>query len=110
MPLKSPVITVVDSLRCVFPSSPASSRRTYLSLWVVEPPGTPVISVAGRRVTGGVLEPLQEGDTLALSCTVKGGVPPPSLTWIRDGQVSVVQFSSPTQCFGERPNENSFKG
>lgn len=69
-------------------SSPASSRRTYLSLWVVEPPGIPLVTVGGRRVVGGVLKPLQEGDNLALICTVEGGVPPPSLTWFRDGQVS----------------------
>ena len=56
---------------------------------MVEPPGTPVLSVEGRRVSGGVLEPLQEGHALVLTCTVEGGVPPPSVTWTRDGQVSV---------------------
>lgn len=70
--------------------STASSRRTYLSLFVVEPPETPLLSVAGRRVAGGVLKPLLEGDTLVLTCTVEGGVPPPSVTWIRDGKVSVL--------------------
>ncbi|KAK3855244.1 hypothetical protein Pcinc_038343 [Petrolisthes cinctipes] len=65
----------------------ASSRRTHLSLWVVEPPSQPILRVGDRRVMDGVLGPLQEDTALAITCTVAGGVPPPSVEWKRDGEV-----------------------
>ncbi|KAK8374313.1 hypothetical protein O3P69_010992, partial [Scylla paramamosain] len=72
----------------------ASTRRTYLSLWVVEPPGTPQLSVGGRRLTGGALEPLQESHALVLTCSVEGGVPPPQVVWTRNGQVLDTEVES----------------
>ncbi|XP_068209554.1 nephrin-like [Palaemon carinicauda] len=65
----------------------ASSRRTHLSLQVVVPPEEPVLRVGGQRVTDSVLGPLQEESPLAITCSVAGGVPPPSLIWMRHKQI-----------------------
>nr|XP_053628639.1 nectin-4-like [Cherax quadricarinatus] len=65
----------------------ASSRRTYLSLQVVVPPGQPVLRIGGQRVTNEVLGPFQEGASLVITCSVAGGEPPPDLVWMREDEV-----------------------
>ncbi|ROT68269.1 putative sidestep protein, partial [Penaeus vannamei] len=75
-----------------------SSRRTHLSLHVVELPGQPVLRVGGQRATDGVLGPLQEGTALAITCSVSGGVPPPKVVWKRQEKIldPTVESRSPT--------------
>ncbi|XP_047494051.1 nephrin-like [Penaeus chinensis] len=65
----------------------SSSRRTHLSLHVVELPGQPVLRVGGQRATDGVLGPLQEGTALDITCSVSGGVPPPKVVWKRQEKI-----------------------
>nr|XP_045598924.1 synaptogenesis protein syg-2-like [Procambarus clarkii] len=43
--------------------------------------------VAGQRITEGVLGPLQEGSSLTITCSVVGGIPPPSLVWKKHNKV-----------------------
>ncbi|XP_042872413.1 nephrin-like [Penaeus japonicus] len=76
----------------------ASSRRTHLSLHVVELPGQPVLRVGGQRATDGVLGPLQEGTALAITCSVSGGVPAPKVVWKRQEKIldPTVESRSPT--------------
>ncbi|KAK4290868.1 hypothetical protein Pmani_036268, partial [Petrolisthes manimaculis] len=75
-----------------------SSRRTHLSLHVVVPPSDPLLKVGGQKATNGVLGPLQEGAALELTCSVRGGVPPPELVWVRQGEIldSTVESRSST--------------
>ncbi|KAK8382161.1 hypothetical protein O3P69_015253 [Scylla paramamosain] len=75
----------------------ATSRRTHLSLHVVVPPDAPILKAGGQRATDGVLGPLQEGTSLEITCSVAGGVPPPTVVWKRDGEVldSTAESRSP---------------
>nr|XP_053630947.1 nephrin-like [Cherax quadricarinatus] len=92
----SPIHLTFIEIKSMYPScqhhqflspSAASSRRTYLSLQVVVPPGQPILRVGSQRATGGVVGPLQEGASLAITCSVAGGQPPPDLVWMTQDEV-----------------------
>ncbi|KAK8389928.1 hypothetical protein O3P69_012853 [Scylla paramamosain] len=69
----------------------SSSRRTHMTLLVVEPPEPPQLRVEGEDwPPANLLGPLQEGGAVDLTCTVVGGVPPPVVVWRRDEEVLQV--------------------
>ncbi|KAK3926158.1 Kin of IRRE-like protein 2 [Frankliniella fusca] len=69
------------------------------SVSVTVPPTTLIVfDSSGRDVTDGVVGPLQHGQDLILKCEVRGGRPPPTLTWFVNDRLA--------DGFIDRPEEN----
>jgi hypothetical protein len=84
------------SYRCRvdFKKSPAQFHHVFLE--VVLPPSPPLlVTTAGRPLD---TQTLTEGATLTLQCVVRGGRPPPSLSWTVNG--SAVMGSAPSRGAG----------
>ncbi|XP_018018604.1 hemicentin-2 [Hyalella azteca] len=66
------------------------SHTNFVNLTVIEPPvRLSVLDGGGLAPRQGRLGPYTENAPVSLACTAVGGDPPPSLTWIRDGDVTL---------------------
>lgn len=85
--------------RCRVDFKSSRSKNYQVNLTVIVPPTTLIMyDASGRDVTGGVVGPLVDGSDLILKCEVRGGRPPPTLTWFANNRV--------VEGFVERPEDN----
>ncbi|XP_043581853.1 hemicentin-2-like isoform X1 [Bombus pyrosoma] len=71
--------------RVDFKNSP--TRKQKMNLTVIMPPSKPVILDGTTRDISRLEEPYNEGSDVNLICEVRGGKPPPKLTWYLDNTV-----------------------
>ncbi|XP_022258478.1 synaptogenesis protein syg-2-like isoform X2 [Limulus polyphemus] len=70
--------------RCRVDFHKARTVNTVITLKVIVPSGEPVITDSQGQKLKGLIGPVNEGDSLELTCQVAGGKPRPSLTWWRE--------------------------
>ncbi|XP_076234723.1 protein turtle homolog A [Calliopsis andreniformis] len=65
------------------------TRNQKVNLTVIVPPNKPVIYTSSGRslASAEIQQPFNEGSELSLLCEVKGGSPPPKVTWHFEGKM-----------------------
>ncbi|XP_029174221.1 hemicentin-2-like [Nylanderia fulva] len=71
--------------RVDFRNSP--TRKQKMNLTVIVPPSKPIILDEAMKSVRNIEEPYNEGSDVKLICEVRGGKPPPKLTWYLDNTV-----------------------
>ncbi|EFN75493.1 Fasciclin-3 [Harpegnathos saltator] len=71
--------------RVDFRNSP--TRKQKMNLTVIVPPSKPIILDGETRNIWSIEKPYNEGSDVNLICEVRGGKPPPRLTWYLDNNV-----------------------
>ncbi|ERL90004.1 hypothetical protein D910_07362 [Dendroctonus ponderosae] len=67
------------------------TRNSALNLTVIVPPHQIMIYDNMGRNVSGVVGPLEEGSKLVLTCEVRGGNPPPTVSWFVNGRLVAGQ-------------------
>ncbi|KYN36889.1 Myelin-associated glycoprotein [Trachymyrmex septentrionalis] len=81
--------------RVDFRNSP--TRKQRMNLTVIVPPSKPVILDGATKAIWGLEERYNEGSDVNLICEVRGGKPPPKLTWYLDNTVIDESYHYDTQ-------------
>ncbi|KYQ58913.1 Hemicentin-1 [Trachymyrmex zeteki] len=81
--------------RVDFRNSP--TRKQRMNLTVIVPPSKPVILDGATKAIWGLEEQYNEGSDVNLICEVRGGKPPPKLTWYLDNTVIDESYHYDTQ-------------
>ncbi|KYM77198.1 Hemicentin-2 [Atta colombica] len=81
--------------RVDFRNSP--TRKQRMNLTVIVPPSKPIILDGATKAIWGLEERYNEGSDVNLICEVRGGKPPPKLTWYLDNTVIDESYHYDTQ-------------
>ncbi|XP_065369807.1 hemicentin-1-like [Calliphora vicina] len=83
------------NFRCRVDFKLSQTRNSNVNLEVVVPPQLPIILNERRDVIDSRAGPYEEGGSLEVICVVSGGSPPPTVTWLMNGQIqnSVVDYT-----------------
>ncbi|XP_054746444.1 hemicentin-1 [Anastrepha obliqua] len=83
------------NFRCRVDFKLSQTRNSNVNLEVVVPPQQPTIFNERHLRIESRAGPYEEGGSLEVTCVVYGGSPPPTVTWLMNGQIqnSVVDYS-----------------
>ncbi|XP_001990582.2 uncharacterized protein LOC6563737 [Drosophila grimshawi] len=83
------------NFRCRVDFKLSQTRNSNVNLEVVVPPQQPNIYNERRLRIDSRAGPYEEGGSLEVTCVVYGGSPPPTVTWLMNGQLqnSVVDYT-----------------
>ncbi|XP_030374861.1 uncharacterized protein LOC115624348 [Scaptodrosophila lebanonensis] len=83
------------NFRCRVDFKLSQTRNSNVNLEVVVPPQQPNIFNERRLRIDSRAGPYEEGGSLEVTCVVYGGSPPPTVTWLMNGQLqnSVVDYT-----------------
>uniref|UniRef100_A0A1B0AS12 Ig-like domain-containing protein n=1 Tax=Glossina palpalis gambiensis TaxID=67801 RepID=A0A1B0AS12_9MUSC len=83
------------NFRCRVDFKLSQTRNSNVNLEVVVPPQQPSIFNERRLRINSRAGPYEEGGNLEVTCVVYGGSPPPTVTWLMNGQLqnSIVDYT-----------------